>query len=176
MTTRHSAVRRLAFPVAVGLMLAVGSCTPADEHPSRLDEQASSAGTPNRAAEAGTHAEYMDRMYDCLREQGLRVNEDIDPPEVEASGFEEAIAACEALLGPPPAPVPLTDEEITSIYRQLIDAANCLEGAGHTISDPPSIESFIETYRLSFQGGPMAWDPFSEVQGEVPACPQPTLN
>lgn len=172
---RDALTRGIVVLAAVTLAVAVASCSSLDD-PSSTSSESSSEGGTYRVGEAQTQAEYMDRMFDCLRDQGLDVNEEIDPPEVEANGFEDAIAACETLLGPPPAPTPLTEEEITSIFEQLLDAAVCLEATGYDISSPPSLETFIEMYRLSFEGGPMAWDPFSEIQGEVPSCPQPSLN
>lgn len=172
---RDALTRGCAMLAAIALA-AAASCASRSDPLAPDGESSSSQDEADRVAEAQTQAEYMDRMFDCLRDQGLEVNEDVEPPEVEATGFEVAIAACEAMLGPPPATAPLTDEEITSIFEQLNDAAICLEATGYDISNPPSLETFIEVYRLSFEGGPMAWDPFSEVQGEVPGCPQPSLN
>lgn len=141
-------------------------------------ESSSSSGTsaPDRGAEASSQTEYQDRLDDCLRGLGIDVFEQDGQTQYEGEGFEEAIAACEAELGPPPAPAPLTDDEIISLYEQSLTAADCLEGLGYTISEPPSVERYIEAYRLSMSGGPPPWNPHSEVRAEVPSCPQPSLN
>lgn len=139
-------------------------------------DPAGTEGQP-RESEALTRAEYQDRLYDCFRDQGLNVNESGENVEIGADGFDEALAACEAILGRPPAPASLSDEEITTLYEQSLAAATCLEALGYDISEPPSLEEFIETYRLSFEGGPPPWLPQGEVTGTPPeSCPQPSLN
>lgn len=141
----------------------------------------SDSGSPDRAGEATARAEYEDRLFDCLRDQGLRVDESGEQPEIEAADgqLEAALAACEAILGPEPAVAPATDEEITSLYEQSLEAAACIEALGYSISAPPSLEEYIESYRLSFEsgGGPPPWNPHSQVQADVEqSCPQPTLG
>ena len=160
------------FPLVASTLLILTSCTGRG-----ADSGSEVADGPDRESEALTRAEYQDRLNDCFRDQGLNVNESGEQVEIEADGFDEALAACEEILGRPPAPAPLTDDEITSIYEQSLAAATCLEAVGYDISEPPSLDEFIETYRLSMQGGPPPWLPHGEVPGMPPeSCPQPSLN
>lgn len=173
-----------AIKVFSVLALAVLSCSSPEEGTSAAGDSTggssgpgSVSGTPDREAEAQARTEYEDRLFDCLRDQGLRVDESGENPEIygDDAQIQAALTACEQIVGPEPVPAPPTDEEITNLYEQSLQAAACLEGLGYTISEPPSLEEFIESVRLAGQGGPPQWSPHGEVQGGLEQCPQPTL-
>jgi hypothetical protein len=114
-----------------------------------------------------------------MRGQGIRIVQAGEDVQIfgEDGPIEAAREACQEILGLEPETAPLTDEEITSLYEQSLEAATCLEGWGYSISEPPSLEDYIETYRLSMgSGGPPPWLPHGEVQGGLAQCPQPTLG
>lgn len=136
------------------------------------------SGAPDRATEALSIAEYRDRLFDCYRDQGIAVSSG-ENPSIEASPqLDAVIATCEELLGPMPESAPITDDEFAQLYEQSLAAKTCLEDLGFSISEPPSLEEFIESYRQSFNGGPRPWLPHGEVNsGSVDEqCPQPSLS
>jgi hypothetical protein len=74
---------------------------------------------------------------------------------------------------------PPTAEQVEQFYEDLIELSVCLEGQGYDISEPPSLDAFIE-------GGVGSWDPIGEVLAihdlspsrlnQLNAvCPQPQL-
>lgn len=137
-------------------------------------------GVPDRADESAAAAEYQDRLFQCFRENGVEVDASGDKPEIFADGdqLQAVIATCEELLGPMPPPASLTDTEIAQLYEESLAAKACLEDEGFVISEPPSFEVFLETYRLSFNGGPPPWYPHAEVDSAAASelCPQPALQ
>ncbi|CAN5365999.1 hypothetical protein BH24ACT7_BH24ACT7_03410 [soil metagenome] len=115
----------------------------------------------------------------CLTATGwpAEVDTEEDSLDVDMRGsvreaFRQALAACEAEVGPPPEEEPLDEAGIRQFYEELIDAKACLERQGLVISDPPSVETFIDQWA----SGP--WHPYTEIPDEsweaaLAACPQP---
>jgi hypothetical protein len=116
----------------------------------------------------GPRDEYIPLLAACLREHGW-------PAEIRADGglsvdsladdqrqaFMAARGECEAEIGSlPPAP-PLDEEQIRQRYEFLLGARQCLIDLGYPISDPPTVETFIETYAT----GP--WSPFNDLADQT---------
>lgn len=94
--------------------------------------------------------------------------------------FQDVMDECRleslGLTGTVPPP---TAEQVEQFYEGLIALSVCLEGQGYDISEPPSLDAFID-------GGVGSWDPIGEVlaiHDLSPArlnqlnaiCPQPQL-
>lgn len=113
---------------------------------------------------AGPPDEYFPRLAACLREAGWDVVVDpaggmrLDSLTVEQRpAFQAAKAACQQDIGLPPPPRPLSESEIRDRYQYLLQARQCLMELGYTISEPPSVDAFIESWAT----GP--WSPYSDV-------------
>jgi hypothetical protein len=85
--------------------------------------------------------------------------------------------ACEAEIGVPPTAQPLSESEIKARYDYLVQARECLLDLGYSISDPPSIDEFLDTWAT----GP--WTPYSDLADQTnqqqwenanQRCPQTT--
>jgi|GEM_PF-3562392 len=100
------------------------------------------------------------------------------PEQLEV--FREVMDDCRreslGLTGTVPPP---TAEQVEQFYEGLIQLSVCLESQGYDISEPPSLDAFIE-------GGVGSWDPIGEVLAvhdlspsrlnQLNAvCPQPQL-
>lgn len=61
-------------------------------------------------------------------------------------GFAIAyVSACRAGLNVPQSE-PLSEEMLESLYSNLLDTKVCLENLGYSVSEPPSLGQFIESY------------------------------
>jgi hypothetical protein len=133
---------------------------------------------------AGPTEEYMPLLAACLRDAGWDARVDsrdgsLSVDSLGASQREAFMAArddCVDAIGAPPSPEPITDAEIRERYDFLLEARSCLMELGYRISDPPSLETFTETY----SAGP--WSPFNDLASQTAsqeewleaneACPQ----
>ena len=77
----------------------------------------------------------------------------IDPKQAMAE-WEK----CTALL---PSPIPLTDAEIRQIYDRWVGEYHCMVGLGYQPDAPPSVETFIATWKST---GP--WMPLQGIHTE----------
>jgi hypothetical protein len=139
---------------------------------------ASATPTPAPSDLAGSSGqEWLDSVFECLSEAGWNVSPTFDggwtvevPPERQAA-FRTARLACEAKVGPMPPAVPATQEEIIHRYAYLLEMRTCLIRLGFTISEPPPLKEFVDTWAT----GP--WSPYLDLpSGPTPAtersCPQ----
>lgn len=114
---------------------------------------------------------------DCLNDRGwgVKVNE---RAEIEATytsnrqaEYENDNKACLLELGiDPDAPTPATVVE--DAYKLYLEGAKCLTSAGWAVTEPPSLQTFKDTYETS------PWYPWSEVPEQEMAealsqCPGP---
>lgn len=99
-------------------------------------------------------------------------DEDLSPAGIEA--YDAAFERCRQGMGLPPIedPGPLN---LPQLYVDTVAAKTCLESLGYTMSEPPRMEVWIESY----DRGP--WLPHGEPRGlpedewnrVIEACPQP---
>ena len=82
------------------------------------------------------------------------------PPE-QRSAFMAAKDACEAQIGEPPTPRPLSEQEIRDRYDYLVQARQCLIDLGYTMSEPPSVDEFIDSWAT----GP--WSPYNDLADQT---------
>ncbi len=106
----------------------------------------------------------------CLNERGWS-DERVDSPDTpfvsleldgigdQAAVFNADAKECATLAGPNPTSPALTPEYAEWLYSNRLDLANCLEGIGYTITDPPS----SETFSSDLLNGRPPWDPLSDV-------------
>ncbi|MCA5891877.1 hypothetical protein LEP48_00740 [Isoptericola sp. NEAU-Y5] len=123
------------------------------------------------AAKEAAHEDWIAQSVRCLREKGWEgVTADAGGlsyetlPRDQAGAFTDDMAACEDAVGPGPYDEPLTRAEVAVVYDRWVDAKACLEGLGHEISEPPSVNVFIDDY-LHGDDGP--WSPFAELPAGV---------
>ncbi|MEX0796026.1 MAG: hypothetical protein WD274_04975 [Acidimicrobiia bacterium] len=100
-------------------------------------------------------------MVDCLQEDGWPASlldggfTIADDPRT-ATEQEEAVEACFDHLmdqGLIPSVEPLTGEMLEARYEYLLSMQECLESEGHSLPEPPSRESFIDSQGIN-------WTPF----------------
>jgi len=92
------------------------------------------------------------------------------PPEQSAVAME-VVEACEKALKLP-AYEPAGRAELEEIYAYMVALASCLETQGHSVSDPPSVEVFVDSHG--------SWNPYDyvphadikELDRLQQACPQ----
>jgi hypothetical protein len=111
-----------------------------------------------------TDEDFLEAVSRCLRAAGWKaeVGDDGDSMSVDVSGeqreaFIKAQSECEAQVGKPAPPAALGESEIRDRYAFLIEARKCLLDLGYAISEPPSVDTFIESWAT----GP--WSPYLEV-------------
>lgn len=143
---------------------------------------------PTAAPEAAptSYADY-DRVFadwapayvECAREFGAAAQQTDDGgianPVAAGRPVEDGLdAECIDRIGPPPSAPPLTPAFLRGYYRLLVEQADCLREHGYTISEPPSEDSWVESY------DGYSWNPLLDVnaQGKDPGtadglCPQP---
>lgn len=117
----------------------------------------------------------------CLAEEGWTVTTSPDGgvlfPDVseeQAVEMENANDLCgERYPVDPRYHQPLTREQLTILYDWHVNTTiPCMEAEGFTGFDPPSLETFIETYEQE------AWSPYTDVFAEIEqrptgtACPE----
>ena len=112
-------------------------------------------GTPRQQLEA-------DLFADCLADKGFKPVHDgiavgVRVPDEQRAVYEEAVAECgefaESRL--PPLEV-LTGEPY---YDALTEVASCLTGLGYTVSDPPTLDTFLD----SLSAGEPPWNPYLDL-------------
>ena len=116
----------------------------------------------------GTAEEYNALTVKCLADAGWNVELDGEggfsahfTPE-QGDAFDAALRSCEAKLGEHP-PVPrLTDAEIRALFDyQAHDLRDCLIGLGYTISEPPTVDEFVDSYYIH------PWHPYTDLAPQL---------
>lgn len=123
----------------------------------------------------------------CANDQGVPVH--VIPPG-DGIGYGDVasgqqtmaaavIEACRAGLRLPPYEPP-TRDQLTRLYYDLVDTRACLEGEGYTIAEPPTLDTFIDSYTTGD-----AWSPYLSLPDTLTAgewghvervCPQPRMR
>lgn len=112
--------------------------------------------------------EWSKVMASCLSDAGIEatISEDGGIETSTPVGQEEphAIAwyVCQAKYpGDPELAQPLTSAELEYLYNYLVnDLTPCLEAEGYKVDDPPSLQTYTDTYLTAD-----AWTPYSSVLG-----------
>jgi len=76
-----------------------------------------------------------------------------------ATSLAKQVCDAESLLRFPPPPPPQAREQWAAYYERDLERAACLEGEGYEVSQPPSLDAYIDA-----RG---AWDPYEEVGDRV---------
>jgi hypothetical protein len=162
---RPRALRLLAFAAALALLCTAAACGASGG--STGSPGSGTTRTPGAiwspgavSIPTGALDPFLQRMVDAGW-QILQYNPQVSPPFYELSGPTEmdsaAVAsevACQALQ--PNGGWP-TDDEIRKIYYRDVDEYNCLVGLGYQPDPPPSVETYVDSYRT----GP--WEPIDGV-------------
>lgn len=122
----------------------------------------------------------------CMRGEGIRVERSDEPGRpwrLDLGGLDDATfqaisSSCRRKVGPFPEIVPTTREELSALYDLNLEAKECLEARGVTVSDPPSREQWIEdNLRVPGPGEPGPWSPFNSLAAHphIEACPEPDV-
>jgi len=175
-TGRPSRAGRLSRVGALALtsvLLGIGATACASTPEPDPDQDTTSA-----AERFATPLELARARTECLQEKGWESELDEETGQIRTpvddgddQAFDEDDAACFEELGVDP-DRSLTSAEFDTLYEQYLEGKDCLEGAGHAITDPPSRQVFEETYDSD------AWVPWTEVGDEaiteaLEACPMP---
>lgn len=116
-------------------------------------------------------AEWPQAQMECFQEQGFDVSVDggavsfPQVPQEQAEALDLALYTCMVKV---PADPRVSDQlprvQAEKQYAYLVDVvAPCLLDEGYTVTDAPTKITWLESY----YSGQSAWDPYSEVPGEV---------
>lgn len=96
-----------------------------------------------------SQAERQDEIYDCLEELGWefvdRSTGETRIPKEQLPAFNADNLICLEQVDGTSEWVPLNEEELTELYGLEVAAAECLNELGWEV-DPPSLQTFIDTY------------------------------
>jgi hypothetical protein len=101
-------------------------------------------------------------IADCLRDEGFHVRMEGTalvtevPPEQEEV-FNAAVDDCTLRYFPPQGSDLPSGEDLEARYEHLLQAGECVSGAGYEVPTPPTVESFVDS-------GGTNWDPFDLLQ------------
>ncbi|WP_162802753.1 hypothetical protein [Ornithinimicrobium avium] len=127
--------------------------------------------------------EQAELMSTCLTDLGFptRMREDgsFEIGEVVAdqqASLDEAITTCTEQVGRGSSSRTPSEAELSTLYDLMLEGRECLLDHGYSISQPPTRETFIETYLASYEGGTLPWIPWMDINDpeSVNLCPQPT--
>jgi hypothetical protein len=119
---------------------------------------------------------------DCLQDQGFPVTvippgdgiSFLSVPSSQNQLAQQYLEACRAGLNLPDFVYP-TPEQLEVMYLYYVALRDCLIDEGYTISEPSSLDEFIESYAtgpwtpyLDVQGGGAGWD---SIQMKCPQSP-----
>lgn len=146
----------------------------------------------DRSNEAELTRQWWTAKAQCLSDNGFPAFYDGEGITITGGGVDQKAArqaastACEeettAQLGPLPAAIPYSVEELRAQHALLVDSASCLEEAGYPpASAPPSVDSFVANEHLFYAGHEQAeanrWSPYPEDPNAylqaVKTCPYP---
>jgi len=183
--------------VALGLALLVMGCSPAGPHtsppaepslgasslPGASQPSSPTATIPSGPPFSGTAEEWLAHLYDCIRQEGWTVSRlpdggyQVAVPPGQQDAFRRARDSCATALGPAPSAPVLSQTEIRARYTYLVSMRDCLIGLGYTISEPPSIDEFVDTWAtgpwspyndLANQTGPSGWEEANRTCPQIP--------
>ncbi len=101
-------------------------------------------------------------LSSCLRDAGYVV-EVLPGSAIRTAAddlaAQEAIARCAELHEGPDGVEHPSDDQLRTWYERAVDTRSCLVARGYTISEPPSLESWLEQQANPGQDG---WIPFGE--------------
>lgn len=127
--------------------------------------------------------EQAELMSACLTDLGfptqMREDGSFEIGEVVAdqqNSLDEAITTCTEQVGRGSnARIP-SEAELSALYDLMREGRQCLIEHGYTISQPPTRETFIESYLAAYQGADAPWSPWMDINDpeSVELCEQPT--
>lgn len=148
-----------------------------------VEEGDASGPVPDPDAVARDRRERAELMAACLNDLGfptqMREDGSFEVGEVVADqqdSLEEAITTCTQQVGQGVNSRIPSEAELSTLYDLMLEGRECLMELGHSISQPPTRETFVETYLASYDGGRAPWSPWMDLDGPEPmeVCPQPT--
>lgn len=170
---------RRSVPLLALIVLSGSGCAPG------AGEPASTAG-PDQPRIASP-LDQVEALLACIQDRGLAVTLDTtlrnqpgieyDNRVVDAAEYERTSEACKAELTEqgvwPPAPV-VDRAFLEGFYTDLVETKTCLEDEGYAISEPPSLDAFVESEGRT-------WHPYGDLPPLGPeeldrllgVCPQP---
>lgn len=180
--------RSLVGTAAVVALFSISAC-------STITDDNSLPGSDLEISQVDRVAEYesiqmaRQRDIECLRDAGIQVDEhsdgsmtihDMPGDNAEGQFTRTSRADCSAAADYPEV-APLSRNEVNTIYSKLLESRKCLIGEGATISEPPTRETFLESYIAMESGSEAAaWNPYLELtpalfQEFERSCPQPDI-
>lgn len=132
---------------------------------SSTDSSASDSTTGEVKYFEGEPDEWVALQVDCLRQLGwdaVAHDDGLEVPSVTAEQREAFMAdrdRCHEETGLLPPPELLTEDQIRLVYTHLVGTKACLEAEGYEISEPPSVEQFVEVYYTD------TWHPYGDLTG-----------
>jgi hypothetical protein len=150
-------------------------------------EPAETSDRVDRSAQQQAGEEAQDRMFSCLEARGFRVDRAPDGSaeihaaegDTDAEQLRRAMQECEEQAGFPEL-APLSVAEVEELYKESLDAEQCLISAGYSPPPHPSLEQFVQDYLAMQQSGTAsAWFPHDGINDLASAealCPQPGLG
>jgi hypothetical protein len=133
----------------------------------------------HRAHDADLIAEHNDRMHACYEDHGVTVTRAGDDRWTLDNGGDvdlliQISKECADEVGPPPIRPP--DEiDARHMYDLALRQAQCLRDLGLDVSEPPSRESWVDT----FLAGDPPWTPYdgrTMPESALTTCPDPQLQ
>ncbi len=112
----------------------------------------------------------MRRMADCLNSYGVATEVidggagiSTDQGALSQEQLADIVEECEELVDIDSLTEyePLTVDELREIYAWQLTVADCLEEQGYKISEPTSVETFIDAYPSG-----EAWFPYNDIPPE----------
>ena len=127
----------------------------------------------------------------CHTDNGFPAHYDGEGIETEVGpgqreDYRAMTARCEeevsAQLGPLPAAIPYSPQELKALYHLNVEVSQCLAEHGYPTAEPPTEETFVSTYQQVYSGSEGAldqlWNPYradSDVAFDARrVCPAPT--
>lgn len=144
------------------------SCSGASDD--KADKGAQKPSAPATPVFEGTEDEWLLARADCLTAAGWDAEADvqldsISVPSVtfeQRKAFKQAEAACSRSVGDLPTEPPHSAEELEKIYDYFVEELTpCLTKRGYQVEDPPSRDTFIESYYDPTAEG--VWIPYDHV-------------
>lgn len=173
--TRTTSVARALTVVA--LTFGVLSCSSSDgQESTRVEETEVNLGPGSGSEQAAgdyrplgaeKNNAWVRKMVDCLNDGGFKAEAFESSPGImgfqqagqaqqQASAWSNGIDSCQTKVGKPPELPRFTDSQLSNLYDFYLRQKDCLVGEGYTISDPPSRDTFVNTYYSSDPWGPYA--------------------
>jgi hypothetical protein len=132
-----------------------------------------------------TMEEHFGLVADCVNEQGFAADLGADGgirfgevPKAQGTALNVAVYVCQASYPlEDKYTLPPTEDQLRRLYEyQANDSVACLTALGYTVSPPPSLQEFLDTFNTQD-----AWSPFAEALATATeeesieanaACPQ----